>query len=100
MSGHLEGRPITPRTYQHYGCRCAECRQAATDYQRAQRRKSGHNTQKAIDRAQQLAARWVRANHPDVWAELLEQGYEHFGGRRPMGRPPKTSGGGAQHPER
>jgi hypothetical protein len=95
VSEHLEGRPYSATTYRQHGCRCPKCRLAATNYQRWQRHKPGHNTQKAINKATVLAGQWVRAHHPDVWAELLEQGYAHVGGRRPIGRPSKTRDGAA-----
>jgi hypothetical protein len=95
VNEHLEGRPISATTYQHHGCRCAGCRQAATEYQRLQRARPEHNTQRAINKAGSLAAQWVRTHHPDVWAQLLDQGYEHVGGRRRAGRRPKNSGGAA-----
>jgi hypothetical protein len=66
------------------GCRCPGCTEAWRIHQRTG---SGPIHRKANWRA----AKWVRANRPDVWAELLDEVYAEAEGRRPRGRPPKTT---------
>lgn len=40
---------------------------------RASRERHGYKTERAYSRAVARAAAWVRAEHPDLWAELLAQ---------------------------
>ena len=59
-------------TYGRHGCRCDPCRQAATDYRRAQRQK--HRGQRDRDRLQSEAwaeaTKLLRAEHADEFARL------------------------------
>lgn len=56
---HLEPWPVSASTYQHHGCRCNGCRQAATDKQREHRRRN-----------------------PDVWAAIVADEYQQTQGKR------------------
>lgn len=55
-------------TYMNRGCRCEVCRTAWAEYRR------DLPSARRSQRANNEAAKWVRRNHPDVWAELLAGG--------------------------
>ena len=61
-------------TYGRHGCRCDPCRQAATDYRRAQRQK--HRGQRERDRLQSEAwaeaTKLLRAEHADEFARIYQ----------------------------
>ena len=77
MTKHLEGKPVSAYTYGILGRRCAGCRQASTDKQRAFRHKNGiEPSQKVYRRSDAAAARWVREWHPEVWAAIVADEYQ------------------------
>ncbi len=80
---HLGQWPVSASTYQHPGCRCNGCRQAATDKQREHRRRNGvEPSVKIYSRADRRAARWVREWHPDVWAAIVADEYQQAQGKQ------------------
>lgn len=68
----------TRSCYVHHKCRCEECKAAQAAYQRALYASGAVNVSyknkmnKRSRRRQQEAARWVKANHPSVWQEIME----------------------------
>jgi len=82
--GHITGVPIGRSGYQHHGCRCDACKTAATLYHAQLRRKAGglFRSDKAYNKANREAAKWVRENHPDVFAEMLSAAHGEQWGQR------------------
>ncbi len=81
-AGHVEGHPVNASTYCNHGCRCDGCTAAQTEYMRRMRSRPGSRTklrQKAINRANFLAAQLVRETVPDVWADLMTEAEEYVG---------------------
>jgi hypothetical protein len=81
-AGHVEGHPVNASTYCNRGCRCEGCTDAHRLYQQRMRSRQGSRTQlrqKAINRANFLAAQLVRESVPDVWADLLAEAEEYVG---------------------
>ena len=77
-----------PSTYTNYGCRCELCVAAASKYHQ-RFRKEHRDSDRASSKANNLAAKWVRREHPEVWDELMDQAYKDIGARRnPLGHRP------------
>jgi hypothetical protein len=75
MSDHPYNMPFTRATY-NKGCRCPDCKQANSDYMKRHRKNPKSSVvfhSKAQGIAATQAAAWVRANHPDVWDQLLRE---------------------------
>lgn len=68
----------TYTTYTNRKCRCEECRNAAAEYMRTYRQTENgkisqkYHTSLTMKRAQ-LAARYVKNNHPKVWREINDE---------------------------
>lgn len=78
---HIIGAPVSYTTFNNLKCRCAGCRAAKAAYAR------GTVNRSATTKAKTRAVRWVRENHPDVWADILDDEYDRFGKtRRPKGQ--------------
>lgn len=91
MTGLIPDDPRHGRysTYTYHGCRCDDCRRANADAARRRRATSSRSrdTMRARSIAENRAATWIRANHPDVWERLLNEAYAEIGlERRPVGR--------------
>jgi hypothetical protein len=87
MSEHDPRWAVSASTYKNHACRCDGCRRAQADSVADSRRKSPRLGAVSSKR-QQIAVRWIRDNHPDVYATLTEQAYAELGiERRPTGRP-------------
>lgn len=72
---HPYGSPYTRATYCH-GCRCQRCKDANAAYMREKRQDKDSGVainSKAQGIAATQAAAWVRANHPDVWEQMLRE---------------------------
>lgn len=80
-------------TYTVLRCRCDLCRKANADAARKRRAEpssQANGSMRARSRAENAAATWVRHNHPEVWASLLEEAHAALGVPRLMvGRPRK-----------
>lgn len=68
----------TYNSYTNGKCRCDECRTAAREYMRKYRttNKGRSNSRYYAvlgSRRAQLAAKWVRQNHPEVWESLSKK---------------------------
>lgn len=80
MAAHIDGAAVSYATYQRLKCRCDGCVADHSRYQReyrARRRRTGRPvaqhrgmSHKVGALARDAAAKWVRAHHPDVWAQL------------------------------
>lgn len=71
-------------TYKNARCRCYLCTAANREYTRKYRAAGRDPYPAVISRARDSAVKWVRANHPDVWAAFYEQA------RRDCGLPART----------
>lgn len=61
--------------YSHSGCRCPECTTANREYnrryrQRPEARAKANAISSVANRRVWMADRWLKLNHPDVWAQL------------------------------
>lgn len=67
--------PVSAATYQRQRCRCDGCRAAAAENMakiRANKRGRTRLNQLSQTKATAAAARWIRQNDPDLWAQILE----------------------------
>lgn len=80
-------------TYTVLRCRCDACRKANADAARKRRAapSRSRDSMRARSFAKSEAEKWVRANHPDEWNRMLDEGYVRAGIERlPIGRPKKA----------
>lgn len=68
----------TYNSYTNRKCRCELCTKAARDYMRKYRKTAKGRTNTRYyavlgSRRAQLAANWVKENHPDVWQSLSKK---------------------------
>lgn len=76
------------------GCGCDDCRRANTVYMRRRRRSGTSAAMEAANRRRQnvrrdLAERWVREHHPEVWAEFIDEARRRVAAEMPVGPPPE-----------
>ncbi len=78
----------TYNAYTNGGCRCGQCRKAASEYMRQYRSTTkGKQTQRYYtvlgNKKAQLASQWIQQNRPDVW-EMIGKKATKLIGEKPQ----------------
>jgi hypothetical protein len=76
----------TYNSYTNKKCRCEACTKAARDYMRKYRTTAKGRTNTRYyatlgSRRAQLAAEWVKTNHPDIWQSISEKAVSIVGNK-------------------
>lgn len=78
----------TYNAYTNGGCRCDQCRKAASEYMRQYRSTAkGKQTQRYYtvlgNKKAQLASQWIQQNRPDIW-EMISKKATKLIGEKPQ----------------